>query len=88
MGAILEWKKSMSSDNTSRSDAGTWPLSWAVTVSVTACRSGGRSVAFDGRVESDVVRICVVWRVVRAEVRVWGHVSMYGQYQPIILCIG
>ena len=70
MGAIFEWKNSMSSDNISRSDAGTWPLSWAVTVSVIACRSGGRSVAFDGRVEREVVRICVVWRVVRAEVRV------------------
>jgi len=70
MGPMFEWKNSMSSDRMSRSDAGTWPFSWAVTVSVTACKSGGRSVALDGRVERDVVRICVVCRVVRAVAKV------------------
>lgn len=66
----------MSLERISRSDAGTWPFSCAVTVSMTAWRSGGRSVAFCGRVDRDVVRIWVVSRVVRVEVSVWSSVSM------------
>ena len=85
MGAIFEWKNSMSLERVSRSDKGTWPFSWAVTVSVTACKSGGRSAAFDGRVERDVVRICVVWRVVSAVVRVWGDISMQREYEVWLL---
>jgi hypothetical protein len=76
MGTMFEWKKSMSLDNISRSDVGIWPCSCAVTVSMTGWRSGGRSGAFEGRVESDVVRICVVIRFVRADVSVWTCVSL------------
>ena len=36
MGAMFEWKKSMSLERISRLDAGTWPFSCAVTISVTA----------------------------------------------------
>ena len=43
---------------------------------MTAWRSGGRSVAFDGRVDRDVVRTWVVCRVVRVEVSVWRCISM------------
>jgi hypothetical protein len=66
----------MSLERISRSAVGIWPCSCAVIVSMTGWRSGGRSEAFEGRVESDVVRICVVIRFVRAAVSVWTYVSL------------
>lgn len=50
-------KESMSLERISRSESGMWPLSWAVVISITECSSGGRSIAFDGRVESELIRI-------------------------------
>jgi len=42
---------------------------------MTECSSGGRSVARDGRLESEVMRIWEEMRFVRTVVRVWWFVS-------------
>lgn len=50
-------KWAVSLERISRSEVGTWPRSWAVTISMTAWRSGGRVGAFEGRSERVVMRM-------------------------------
>lgn len=67
--SMFSRKKAMSPERISRSASVMWPFSWAVTSSITACSSGGRSIAFEGRSESVWIRICDSKRCVRAVIR-------------------
>lgn len=79
--SLLVMKASRSAERISRSEAGIWPRSWAVAMSIRVCSSGGRSAALEGRSERVSMRIWVVRRDVRAADRACG-----GDFSFCIVC--
>jgi hypothetical protein len=69
MVVMLSTKKSSSPERISRSESGTWPLSWADTISRLEWSSDGKSGDLEGRSSSDWIKIWDEMKFVRASVR-------------------
>jgi hypothetical protein len=69
MMSLFVRKASISADSISRSEGGIWPCSCAVAISMREWSSGGRSAAFEGSSDNELMRTWVERRDVRAAAR-------------------